>query len=142
MFLEGHLSAVFGVDFSPNGFQIATASQDDTCKIWDLRRRQPVYTIPAHTNLVADVKYQKDVGDFLVTASYDATAKVSGSSWVYGFMKWHFVFYIILFIIQTRVLCRFQSVTEYSTSQLFNYLNFLGLFRLGCGAGRVQPGRR
>lgn len=77
MFLEGHLSAVFGVDFSPNGFQIATASQDDTCKIWDLRRRQPVYTIPAHTNLVADVKYQKDVGDFLVTASYDTTAKVS-----------------------------------------------------------------
>lgn len=78
MFLEGHLSSVFGVDFSPNGFQIATASQDDTCKIWDLRRRQPVYTIPAHTNLVADVKYQKDVGDFLVTASYDTTAKVSG----------------------------------------------------------------
>lgn len=77
MFLEGHLSSVFGVDFSPNGFQIATASQDDTCKIWDLRRRQPVYTIPAHTNLVADVKYQKDVGDFLVTASYDTTAKVS-----------------------------------------------------------------
>lgn len=77
MFLEGHLSSVFGVDFSPNGFQIATASQDDTCKIWDLRRRQPVYTIPAHTNLVADVKYQKDHGDFLVTASYDTTAKVS-----------------------------------------------------------------
>lgn len=77
MFLEGHLSSVFGVDFSPNGFQIATASQDDTCKVWDLRRRQPVYTIPAHTNLVADVKYQKEAGDFLVTASYDTTAKVS-----------------------------------------------------------------
>lgn len=82
MFLEGHLSSVFGVDFSPNGFQIATASQDDTCKVWDLRRRQPVYTIPAHTNLVADVKYQKDVGDFLVTASYDTTAKVSGLKYV------------------------------------------------------------
>ncbi|GAB0086790.1 PRP4 [Sergentomyia squamirostris] len=75
MFLEGHLKAIFGVDFSPNGFQMATASDDDTCKIWDLRRRQPIYTIPAHTSLLSDVKYQKGSGDFLVTASYDHTAK-------------------------------------------------------------------
>lgn len=77
MFLEGHLKSIFGVDFSPNGFQMATASEDDTCKIWDLRRRQSIYTIPAHTNLLSDVKYQKNSGDFLVTASYDNTAKVS-----------------------------------------------------------------
>lgn len=46
-------------------------------KIWDLRRRQPIYTIPAHTNLISDVKYQKNGGNFLVTASYDNSAKVS-----------------------------------------------------------------
>lgn len=77
MFLEGHLGSIYGVDFSPNGYHIASASHDNSCKIWDLRRRQPVYTIPAHTNLVSDVKYQKDGGNFLVTASYDMTTKVS-----------------------------------------------------------------
>jgi len=82
MFLEGHLGAVFGVDFSPNGFHIATGSQDNTCKIWDLRRRQPVYTIPAHTNLISDVKYQQECGSFLVTCSYDSTTKIwSNKTW-------------------------------------------------------------
>ncbi|XP_058059445.1 U4/U6 small nuclear ribonucleoprotein Prp4 [Anopheles bellator] len=82
MFLEGHLSAIYGVDFSPNGFHIASGSQDNSCKIWDLRRRQMVYTIPAHTNLISDVKYQKSGGHFLVTSSYDKTAKIwSDKTW-------------------------------------------------------------
>lgn len=33
MFLEGHLGSIFGVDFSPNGFNIATGSQDNSCKV-------------------------------------------------------------------------------------------------------------
>lgn len=76
MFLEGHLGAVYGTDFSPNGFHIITGSADNTIKIWDLRRRQAVYTIPAHTNIISDVKYQKNGGQFLVSTSYDNTAKV------------------------------------------------------------------
>lgn len=36
-----------------------------------------LYTIPAHTNIVSDVKYQKNGGDFLITSSYDQTVKVS-----------------------------------------------------------------
>lgn len=82
MFLEGHLGSIFGTDFSPNGFHIATGSQDNTCKIWDLRRRQPVYTIPAHVNLISDVKYQGDGGSFLATCSYDCTTKIwSNKTW-------------------------------------------------------------
>lgn len=82
MFLEGHLSSIYGVDFSPNGYHIATGSQDNSCKIWDLRRRQSVYTIPAHTNLISCVKYDQDGGNFLVTSSYDSTVKIwSNKTW-------------------------------------------------------------
>lgn len=76
MFMEGHLKAILGIDFSPNGYHIATASEDNTCKIWDLRKRTVLYTIPAHTNLISDVKFQRDGGDYLITASYDNTAKL------------------------------------------------------------------
>lgn len=82
MFMEGHLKSIFGIDFSPNGFNIATGAEDNACKIWDLRKRSCIYTIPSHTNLIADVKYQKDEGQYLVTASYDNTAKVwSSNTW-------------------------------------------------------------
>lgn len=92
MFLDGHLGAIYGVDFSPNGYHIATASQDNGCKIWDLRRRQPVYTIPSHTNINSDVKYQKDGGHFLVTASYDGTAKVRVSFFHIFYFQNNFAF--------------------------------------------------
>lgn len=71
--MEGHLKAVLGIDFSPNGYHIATASEDNSCKIWDLRKRSVLYTIPAHTNLISDVKFQSS---YLVTASYDNTVKL------------------------------------------------------------------
>jgi len=67
---------IAGIDFSPNGYHIATASEDDTCKIWDLRKRSQLYTIPAHNNLISDVKYQKDEGSYMVTASYDGKVKI------------------------------------------------------------------
>lgn len=74
--MESHLQAIIGIDFSPDGYHIATASEDNTCRIWDLRKRSVQYAIPAHTNLISDVKFQKDGGDYLITASYDNTAKL------------------------------------------------------------------
>ncbi|CAH1108802.1 unnamed protein product [Psylliodes chrysocephalus] len=76
MFMEGHLKGILGIDFSSNGHHIATASEDNACKIWDLRKRSILYTIPAHTNLISDVKFQKFTGNYLATASYDNTVKI------------------------------------------------------------------
>lgn len=76
MFMEGHLKAIFGIDWSPCGYQIATASEDNTCKIWDLRKRAVIYSIPAHNNLLSDVRFQKGDMYYLVTASYDNTVKI------------------------------------------------------------------
>ena len=77
MFMEGHLKGVLGIDISPNGYHIVTGSEDNTCKIWDLRKRSCVYTIPAHTNLVSCVKFEKTSGQYLVSSSYDCSAKVN-----------------------------------------------------------------
>lgn len=57
-------------------YHIATGSGDNTCKVWDLRQRRCVYTIPAHQNLVTGVKFEPIHGDFLLTGAYDNTAKI------------------------------------------------------------------
>lgn len=71
------LFQVLGVSFSPNGYHLATGGEDNTCRIWDLRKRKSLYVIPAHSNLISQVKFEPQEGYFLVTASYDMTAKVS-----------------------------------------------------------------
>jgi len=76
MFLEGHLKGITGVDWSPDGYHIVTCSQDNSCKIWDMRKRNIEYTIPAHTKLVSNVRFEKNTGEYLVSSSYDGTAKV------------------------------------------------------------------
>ncbi len=55
--LAGHAKEILSVDFSPNGYQLATASGDDTVKIWDMRALKDIYTIPAHRSSVADVRF-------------------------------------------------------------------------------------
>lgn len=67
---------ILGISFSPNGYHIATGSEDNTCRIWDLRKRKSMQIIPAHSHLVSQVKYEPQEGYFLATASYDTTAKV------------------------------------------------------------------
>nr|AFN53638.1 hypothetical protein [Linum usitatissimum] len=69
-------SLVLGISFSPNGYHLATGGEDNTCRIWDLRKKKSLYVIPAHSNLVSHVKYEPQEGYYLVTASYDTTAKV------------------------------------------------------------------
>ena len=60
MVLDGHVQPILGLDFSPNGYQLATGSGDDTIRIWDMRASKALYTIPAHTSNVADVRFYKN----------------------------------------------------------------------------------
>ena len=43
---------------------MVTGSEDNSAKIWDLRQRSCLYTIPAHTNLVSKVKFQRKFSQF------------------------------------------------------------------------------
>ncbi|CAI8050160.1 U4/U6 small nuclear ribonucleoprotein Prp4 [Geodia barretti] len=76
MLLDGHLQSVLAMDFSPNGYHVATGGNDNAIRLWDLRKQSCVYTIPAHTNLVSHVKFQSLHGGFLVSSSYDNSAKI------------------------------------------------------------------
>lgn len=111
--LTGHSKGIYGVDWSANGYHIATASGDSSVNIWDLRKfslpnqQQPLFTIPAHTKLVSDVRFlhkrldntslEKPVTDgndenpqcldfnglVLITSSYDGMVNVwSADNWV------------------------------------------------------------
>lgn len=68
--------------FLPNGYQVATGSDDNTVKIWDLRRKNCVQTVPAHTKLISDVKFveQGDGKLLMLTSSYDNKCKIWGST--------------------------------------------------------------
>lgn len=59
-----------------HGYHLATGGEDNTCRIWDLRKKRSLYTIPAHSNLISQIKFEPQEGYFLVTSSYDMTAKV------------------------------------------------------------------
>ncbi|KAL7519069.1 hypothetical protein ACHAWX_003867 [Stephanocyclus meneghinianus] len=76
----GHAKRVVCSEFSPNGFQLATAGDDGTIKIWDLRRRRPSASIPAHTNLITQLKFAHSTspqnGEFLASSSFDGTGKI------------------------------------------------------------------
>ena len=72
--LEGHEGTVFGVDFSPDGQTLATASADHTVKLWN-PNGQHRRTLEGHSDMVLSVNFSPD-GQTLATASADHTVKL------------------------------------------------------------------
>ena len=86
--MQGHAKRVLCAEFSSNGFQLATAGDDGFIKIWDLRKRKQYATIPAHSRSITQLRFEKQVqnynngftgGEYLVSSSFDCTAKVWSS---------------------------------------------------------------
>jgi U4/U6 small nuclear ribonucleoprotein PRP4 len=83
------------LSWSPNGYQLASGSADNTVRIWDMRNLQSIYTIAAHRSLVSDVKYYRGqtvvtsamdtdginhhAGQYLITGGYDGSVKIWGA---------------------------------------------------------------
>lgn len=44
--LEGHVKPVLALDFHPNGYQLATGSEDNTARVFDLRKKGVVAVLP------------------------------------------------------------------------------------------------
>ena len=73
--LEGHTSRVTAVVFSPDGKRIASASNDETVRLWDTATGAALQTLKGHTRSVSTVAFSRD-GQLVASASYDGTVRV------------------------------------------------------------------
>jgi WD40 repeat protein/tetratricopeptide (TPR) repeat protein len=73
--LRGHTDAVAGVCFSPDGNRLASASADQTVKVWDAQTGQQLLDLKGHADAVTGVCFSPD-GNRLASASADQTVKV------------------------------------------------------------------
>ncbi|MGB3200961.1 MAG: WD40 repeat domain-containing protein, partial [Nodosilinea sp.] len=72
--LTGHSAGVTAVQFSPNGTEIATASKDNTAKIWN-RFGQEILSLEGHEGRLNGLDFNA-TGTVLTTASDDNTVKL------------------------------------------------------------------
>jgi WD40 repeat protein len=73
--LSGHSGLVLGVDFSPDGERLATASYDGSARIWDLGPERELFTMTGHDDIVYSAAFNPQ-GTRLLSGSNDGTAQV------------------------------------------------------------------
>ena len=73
--LEGHTDPVYAVAWSPDGKTLATASFDNTVRLWDTATRKEIKKFDGHTKLVLAVAIAPD-GKHVLSGSQDNTAKI------------------------------------------------------------------
>ena len=73
--LFGHTDKVVAIEFSPDGTRLATASRDDTAKLWDPATGELLRTLSGHVDDLQSIEFSPD-GARVLTTSADATAMI------------------------------------------------------------------
>lgn len=78
--LEGHTDSILAVALSPDGKTIATASKDDTAKLWNTAEEGAAkFTLAGHTKDVRDIVFSPD-GKTVLTAGDDGAIRFWNAS--------------------------------------------------------------
>ena len=80
LILSGHFTTVTTVAWSPDGSRLATASRDQTARVWDAATGKELLTVKGSGGDFRCVAWSPD-GKRLATTSWGKTAKV----WEGGF---------------------------------------------------------
>jgi ribosomal RNA-processing protein 9 len=72
---KGHQGAILGLSLSSDSVYLASAGEDKTVRIWDVRAGTLAHTFRNHMDVVSDVAFRKD-SLTLFSGSYDRTLKV------------------------------------------------------------------
>jgi hypothetical protein len=73
--LQGHTNEIMSVAFSPDGKSLASASQDNSVKLWNVATGKERSTLQGHPEPVWSVAFNPD-GTILASASDDKTVKL------------------------------------------------------------------